>query len=627
MKFIHALTITSLFLFNGLAFNVLASDLRIDDVYVYQHQSTSFSNKSRIYITNGKIEHIELAATKAKSANKIIEGNGRYVIPGLIDLHVHLASSGSSYGNEYQLLPVVNNLNSSLFLGVTGVADLFSSADIKQQVLQVNNRSDVYFAGKLFTNKNGHGTQFGVDAFVIEKNEDIAPLWQQYLAIKPQLTKAVIESFDGHGNTLTDAQLSDLGQRSKKAGLPFFVHISTLKDGKRAINAGADVLAHDVNMEPVDNEFIQLMKDNNVIYVPTLSVYHNVGKEYESQFISKQKSLLRTIHPKLQYCLFHDVQAPSLWFADMWKNLKIANENIVLLHKNNITIGAGSDAGNPYVLHGASLHHEIQALHQAGLTIGEAINAATINAGKALQNNNVGILNSGSQADLVVLNTNPLKNIEALSDIAWVFKQGKLVNREQLKQENLAAEPEGEKCHQAIVSEKMNNNIIDEFNRESSWQAFSDNIQGGTSTAKTWLIDESHSHSHNDKRKTKQRVITSQLGEGAPFGSWAGAQMSFEKAVDVSAFLGVEVTFTANKGVIFFSLYDARIQDWDHFQTMMLTTGEQQTVQIPFSQLKQFGFGNQYKWEGKAINGLNLLWRSSPQQLTNEQGVSKVATK
>lgn len=623
MKLANALLLTLLF-----SLHVSATDMRIDDVHIYQHQTTSFSNNSRIYITDGKITNIESMANKAKHADKVISGNAGFIIPGLIDLHVHLAASGSSYGNEYQNVPVVNNLNTSLFLGVTGVADLFSSPDIKQQVSEVKFGSDVYFAGQLFTNKNGHGTQFGVETFVIETNDDIENFWPQHLASKPQLTKAVIETFGGQGNTLTDTQLRDLGLRSKKAGLPFFVHISSLHDAKRAIRAGATVLAHGVNMEPIDNEFIDLMKKNKVVYVPTLSVYHNQGKEFENQFISKQKTLLTTVHPKLQHCLLHNVKAPSSWFVNIWNKRQVASDNIAKLVENNITIGAGSDAGNPYVLHGVSLHHEIQALHAAGLTKGEAINAATINANKALQQKHIGTLTIGAQADLVLLNANPLNNLNALSEISSVFKQGELVDRGKLKRENLAVEPEGQKCHQTMVSETVMNSIIDDFSSTDNWQAFSDNVQGGTSTAKTWLIDASHSHDvdkkRNNKRDSKQRIIASKLGEGAPFGNWAGAQMLFNKTINVSVFTGVELTFTANKGVIFFSLYDAKVQDWDHFQTMLSTTGERQTIKVPFIQLKQFGFGQAYKWEGKVINGLSFLWRSMPQQLTKKLGENKI---
>ena len=94
------------------------------------------------------------------------------------------------------------------------------------------------------------------------------------MARNPHVTKAVIETFGGHSASITDKQLAEIGRRSKAAGLPYFVHVSTLADGKRAIIAGATALAHGINVEMIDDEFIALMVKHNVAYIPTLAVYY-----------------------------------------------------------------------------------------------------------------------------------------------------------------------------------------------------------------------------------------------------------------------------------------------------------------------------------------------------------------
>ncbi|TMN46221.1 amidohydrolase, partial [Pseudoalteromonas piscicida] len=131
----------------------------------------------------------------------------------------------------------------------------------------------------------GHGTQFGGHAYEIAKDEDIAALWKKHISTNPHVTKAVIETFGGVGKSLTDSQLSELGKRSKAANLPYFLHVSTLNDAKRAIKAGATALAHGINSEAIDDEFITLMKQHNVTYIPTLAVYHNHSDEKHNHTI------------------------------------------------------------------------------------------------------------------------------------------------------------------------------------------------------------------------------------------------------------------------------------------------------------------------------------------------------
>lgn len=591
------------------------SDVRLDDVYIYQTSSQSFSELSRLYIKNGKIEQIESIEKNAKPAKKIMSGAKNYVIPGFIDLHVHLGASGSEYGTNYQQLSITQNLNASLYLGVTSVVDLFSSQYIQSQVSSLNSiHTNVYFAGALFTNKGGHGSQFRASAYEISQDSDIEKYWQQHLASNPQVTKAVIESFGGTGSTLTDPQLTEIGQRSHAAGLPYFVHVSTLHDAKRAIKVGADVLAHGVNSQAIDQEFIDLMKRNNVTYVPTLSVYHNHAKEHEFQFMSKQKHLLSIVHPKLSACLFEHIQPPVGWMKKAYQAKDIAADNIMKLKAAGIKIGAGSDAGNPYVMHGLGLHHELQALKEAGLSNADVIDSATVVAQIALGQPKTGEISVGFDADMVVMAQNPLNNLNALSQIKQVIKKGVVVNRKRLLQNNLAQAPLGRDCSKPLVGLSVNHPVIDDFYVDNQWQVMTDTIQQGNSQANTYI-------------ENKQRVIEVTLGQGATWGNWAGAQLVFTEQANLSHWQGIEVTFTASQGPLFMALYDARVQDWDHFQTMLMATGQQQKIKIPFTQLKQFGFGKPFSWQGKSISGVNFLWRSQANavvQPTKKISISKL---
>ncbi|WP_448564600.1 CIA30 family protein [Thalassotalea ganghwensis] len=598
-------------------FSVQAIDLRIDNLKVYQPTTQKFSPPSTVYVNNGKIIAVTASKSQYQHANKIIDAQNQYALFGLTDLHVHLGASGSNY-SEYQYLPVEAHFNANLYLGVTSVVDLFTfkqTIDSAKQAATEQITPDFYYAGALFTNPGGHGTQFGGQVNIIEKDADIETLWKNHLAKNPHVTKAVIESFGNQGKTLTDKQLSRLGELSNQAGLPFFVHISTLEDGKRAIKAGATVLAHGVNSEAIDDEFIELMKQYDVAYIPTLSVYYNNGLEKDEKYLSHQKKLLPIVHQNLQNCLFKNVPSPSKWQQSTWQSRYFAYQNLIQLQKAGVVIGTGSDAGNPYTLHGLGLHNELDALAIAGLSNGEIINASTINAATILgREKNYGKIAPGYKANFLVIAENPLEDISALHNISMVIKDGQPLNREALATANQKIEPLGKPCHKKVPS-KQAKQVIDDLNTELNWQTLSDNIMGGQSQATITL--------HDNILK-----ISTSLGKAMNFGAWAGAELKFNHTIDASHYNGIEITYRGSQTPFVFSVYHQQVKDWDHFATPLPSSSEWKTVKVAFEQLKQYGYGSPVNWSASQLDGVSLMWRKMPgtEQLSdqNELEVSAI---
>ena len=593
-----------------------AIDLRIDNVRLYQAEQSTFSQASTLYIEDGKIIEVTTNPKQLKKADKIVDAHNSFALPGFIDLHVHLGASGSNYGEDFQYLPVAAHFNSNLYLGVTSIVDLFSfdkTLNEANKLIAKQTSPNLFYAGVLFTNPGGHGTQFGGSALEVTSFETIEELWQQHMARKPHLTKAVIETFGGHGTSLTDKQLTEIGRRSKEAGLPYFVHVSTLADGKRAIRAGATALAHGINTEKVDDEFITLMVKHKVAYIPTLAVYQNHSAEHESQQVSGNNTLLATVPDKLQHCLFDNVPAPSKWKDIAWKKRQVAYKNINLLTKAGVIIGTGSDAGNPYTLHGSGLHNELQALSQSGLTPAQVINAATIGAAKIINATDLGQLKLGFQASFILLEKNPLNDISQLSNIQSVYKSGDKVDRNELITQNKKLVPLGEECNQDPKVATTAKEIIDNFKGETQWQAISDTMMGGQSTAKL-------------KQGEKFLSINTQLGKPGGFGSWAGMQIMFKLPVDASQYQGVKITYQGSKVPFGISVYHSEIKDWDHFSTTLQPSDTWTTIEVPFAQLKQFGFGGKKVWSAKSLAGISLVWRTMPdQQLASNKNMLNIS--
>ncbi|KTF16914.1 CIA30 family protein [Pseudoalteromonas sp. H105] len=582
-------------------FNAHAIDLRVDNVRVYQHDSQGFSAPSSIYIDDGKIVNIAKGSSKKQKADKTFNAHNQFALPGLIDLHVHLGSSGSNF-TEFQYLPVQSHFNANLYLGVTNIVDLFSfqqTLDEAKKLSATQASPNLFYAGTLFTNPGGHGTQFGGSAYEINHDSDIDALWQKHMATNPHLTKAVIETFGGTGQSLTDSQLIELSKRSKAAGLPYFIHVSTLADGKRAIKAGATALAHGINSEAVDDEFIALMKQNKVTYIPTLAVYHNHSDEKHNHTLSSQTELLKPVPSKLQGCLFEKVPEPSKWKEHSWQTRSIAYANIQQLHQAGVVIGTGSDAGNPYTLHGLGLHNEIDALKNAGLTNAQIIDAATVNGAHAInQGTNIGQLAIGFEASFILLEQNPVENINAIHTISQVYKSGEQVNRSKLIAQNAAIEPQGPVCNQTARSTTAQP-TIDNFNGQSPWQGLSDAVMGGQS--KVELTSNTHS-----------LTINTAVAKPTNFGAWAGAEIKYPQPVDASGFTGVRFTYKGSTVPFALAIYHSDVKDWDNFTVLAKPSEQWRTIDIPFTEFKQFGFGNTVTWSAQKITGFNVMWRKMP---------------
>ncbi|WP_440056937.1 CIA30 family protein (plasmid) [Pseudoalteromonas sp. T1lg65] len=595
-----------------MSINSYASEhsLRIDNVHVLNEQATGFSKLSRVYIENGVIKSIASMDESAQTATQVENAQGGYLVPGFIDLHTHLSASGSTY-SSYQQLPIEANLNSQLYYGITSVTDLMMSDEMLSTVKGLDGQyPNVYAAGPAFTNPGGHGTQFGIKAHEVTDLKDVETRWQLHLANQTQLTKAMIETFNGSVTPLSDEVLADLGKRSKAAGLPFFVHVSTLEDGKRAIKAGATALAHGILYEPIDEEFIDLMKSNQVTYIPTLAVAHNHGDEADHQQLSSLD--LSPMHAKLKSCLFDKVDPPTGYFEFTWQKKSIAYQNLQKLALAGITIGAGSDAGNPYTPHGSGLITELLALKNAGLNNQTIVQAVTINAAKTLGiAGSYGTLTVGKSADLVLLESNPLQNITALTQAKSVFLAGKKVDRQQLVAANAKMQPQGNSC--SVAQNKLDPTIFSSQQNGRNWVAVSDTMFSGSSTTQI-------------ERSELGLALTTTLGKPGQYGSFSGAMLDFGMLGDGSDYQGIEIRYQSSHPV-YFSVHSSKVKNWDHHHIVLQPSDTLTSVKVPFEKLKQFGFGPKVELTTSELKGVDLLWRLMPGQPQLATAIdAKVAT-
>ena len=215
-------------------------------------------------------------------------------------------------------------------------------------------------------------------------------------------------------------------------GLKAYVHAPLLKYAKEVLRAGADGLIHGIISEPVDSEFIDLMKKNRAVYVSTLSLYEACAdirawtrrlSEFDERGTMKQMwTVWANPASARQFEAFYNGTAYTA------VRMPIVRANLKQLFQAGIPIVSGTDTGFAGVVLGVSSVMEIVLHVEAGLPAQAALQAATINAAKMTgREKDLGTVEVGKLADLVVLDADPLANMSNLRKIAFVLKGGRKI--------------------------------------------------------------------------------------------------------------------------------------------------------------------------------------------------------
>jgi imidazolonepropionase-like amidohydrolase len=212
------------------------------------------------------------------------------------------------------------------------------------------------------------------------------------------------------------------------------VHATELETAKLALRAGADILVHSVEDHRVDREFIDLAKKRNVLYISTLVVnegYDEVfGQAVKLTDIEKRLGdpMVIATWSRLGSIPADDIPG-GVPTADLRATQQTQFLNLRLVDAAGIRIAAGTDAGNIGTLHGPALHREFELMAAAGIRPSTILVAATRNAAAVMgREADLGTLERGKYADLVILDADPTRDIHNARAIFKVIKGGAVVD-------------------------------------------------------------------------------------------------------------------------------------------------------------------------------------------------------
>jgi len=338
--------------------------------------------KTSVLVEDGIISEV---GKKIKTTAEVIDGSGKFLMPGMTNSHVHA------------FMPF--NFTEAANAGVLNLLDMHGMEQYQNTMqktsLESANLARYFYAGAAATAPDGHGTQFGFPSPTLTSVEEAQEFVDARLANGANHIKIIVEPWKATlSHDIVKALIDATHAREKKA----VVHISNVDDAYQVLMNDADGLVHvwwDKKM--TDEQLAEISEKENFI-IPTVLTSHLALDNIRNS-------------------------APE--------NTFLSNDDITVEVKRaydaGIPILAGTDPPNANINYGVDLYKELDLLSKAGIPNLDVLKSATSLPAKHFELDKIGYVKEGYYADLILLNGDPIKDIQDISKIATIWKEGKVV--------------------------------------------------------------------------------------------------------------------------------------------------------------------------------------------------------
>jgi len=370
-----------------------------------------------VVICDHKIEQVGHSAQVKydRSPAEIVDLAGKTLVPGLIDMHVHLSSVprglqpgkptliGDAPSETLVALAGAQNARAALLGGVTTVRDLGSPfltniklRDLVQAGFIPGPR--IVACGSMISMTGGHGGDFALE---VDSPDEARKAARQMIKAGADVVKLAASGLTLNSPELTAAEMRAAVEAAHDAGIKVAAHASVWRGVENALAAGVDTIEHGYTL---NEAFVETMLKQGTMVVPTLATVRRIariGADFEGW-----KDRLDVIHHRLD----------------------TAMNSFQLAYGAGVKFALGTDASSPPLLSVGEVGPEFETLVEIGLSKMEALQAATSVAAEGLGwQDRLGTIEAGKLADITVLNGNPLEDLDALGDIYMVIKDGATV--------------------------------------------------------------------------------------------------------------------------------------------------------------------------------------------------------
>ena len=412
-------------------------DIVITRVNIVDVKTGKILKNKTLTIDNNRISAIYDNEIVSSDSTIVIDGKGKYLIPGLWDMHAHYKWS------HVDLDPLL------IANGITGVREMWGNmpafVEIPKRSQQEGLLSpDVYLSGDLL---DGNPPCFPAGSLVVTTPDEAVA------AVKKQIDQHV--DFIKVYSMLSEESFMAIANEAKKRNITFAGHIPNRVSIYKAIEAGMSSSEHlyrflnacssvDTSNEALISTFSEkrfdsicsVLAKSSMWLCPTLTVNRAMGYLNDSTFINDNRMAYL---PGYIIDIWNQKMNPYTKsqidnFANSTRARYLFELSLIgKMNEKGVKFIAGTDFPNPYVFPGFSLHDELSLMVKGGMPTLDALRSATINPAIFMNKKvDFGSVEVGKLASLVLLNKNPLENIENTKTIESVIARGKVYNRKAL---------------------------------------------------------------------------------------------------------------------------------------------------------------------------------------------------
>lgn len=430
--------------------------LLITHVAVLDPETGTLAADRDVLVVGDRITSVADPGQAPPPGAQTVDGKGATLLPGLIDMHGHVGNSSAPRWKR-EMPDAERNLLAYLYSGVTTVLD---PADMSSQAFARRDQiasgallgPRVYAAGPMITAHGGHP---------IPILQNLAPWWlrwyliprftreadtpdearaavRELAAMQPDVIKLTVDRIPEQSPRLRREVLQAAVDEARTHGLRTVAHIGTVEDARDSAESGVSAWMHGIYRERVPDEELARLAAHGVPMVATIGVFESyamLGQGARTPSTLERETVAADVLGAFDAVPPGESQEMFRPYIESLRSMRPAwRENVRRLRAAGVTILAGSDT-QMGVFPGAGLHRELQLLTEAGLTPAEAIRAATLDAARYLANGkepDFGRVAAGQRADLLLVEGDPTADLNALSRIRAVIRNGVMLERRAL---------------------------------------------------------------------------------------------------------------------------------------------------------------------------------------------------
>jgi imidazolonepropionase-like amidohydrolase len=404
-----------------LAAPAFAETIVFRNVNVVTMTSPEILQKQNVIVRDGVIESVSTRLAKMPAGTKVVDGSGKFLMPGLAEMHGHVppTNAPNNAAEDTLFLYVANGITT-----VRGMLGHEGQLELREKARQGKITSPyLYLAGPSFNGQSVSSPQEAIDKVRRQKGEG----WD-LLKVHPGLTR---DEYDAMARTAREVGIRFGGHVPEDVGLEHAIEMG--QETFDHIDGYAELLEGDKG--PVDAAklaaIVKRSKDAGVWIVPTSALW-------EVLFNTIPLETLKS-YPELKYVPATAVAQWSKAYEGRLAQVPreaatniIANRTRILraLHQGGVRILMGTDAPQQFSVPGFSLHRELLRMREAGMSPYEILKSGTVNVGEYFRKQDpFGTIAPLQRADLVLLDANPLADIANVARIRGVMVRGRWLDR------------------------------------------------------------------------------------------------------------------------------------------------------------------------------------------------------